>query len=140
MESHHTQTRTPTRARRCRSRQSQKPTGGCCFFSLSLFGAEVFLTQQLEGCGSLRRREGRDKVVSLWRSHPSASVRLAVQLTLDEEVAHLLEVDVTVGADEAAGVVVLVPSLHHCPAAGHTQEVSRIDRMYLHLEESMHEH
>lgn len=83
-------------------------------------GAEVFLTPQLESHGCLCRGEGRDKVVTLWRSHPSTSVRLAVQLTLDEEVAPLLEVDVTVGADEAAGVAVLVPSLHHRPTAGHT--------------------
>lgn len=73
----------------------------------------------LEGLSGLCRGEGRDKVVSLRRSHPSASVRLAVQLTLYEEVAPLLEVDVAVGAHEAAGVAVLVPRLHHRPAAGH---------------------
>lgn len=91
------------------------------------------MTQQLGGRGGLCRGESRDKVVSLCRPHPSASVRLAVQLTLDEEVAHLLEVDVAVRADEAARVAVLVPSLHHRPAAGHThthtgrQEVLLLD-------------
>lgn len=85
-----------------------------------------------EGLGGLCRVEGRDEVVSLRRSHPSASMRLAVQLALHKEVAPLLEVDVAVGAHKAAGVAVLVPRLHHRPAAGHTRTAQRqiLDHTY----------
>lgn len=65
----------------------------------------------------LRRGEGRDEVVSLRRSHPSAGVSLAVQLPLHKEVALLFEVDVAVGAHEATGVTVFVSRLHHRSAA-----------------------
>lgn len=55
--------------------------------------------------------------MSLRRSHPSASVSLAVQLPLHKEVALLFEVDVAVGAHEATGVTVFVSRLHHRSAA-----------------------
>lgn len=66
--------------------------------------------------GRLRRSERCDEVVPLRRPHPGASVGLAVQLPLHEEVALLFEVDVTVGAHEATGVTVFVPGFHDSPA------------------------
>lgn len=72
------------------------------------------------------RRESCDEVVSLRWSHPAASVSLTVQLPLHKEVALLFEVDVAVGAHEAARVVVFVPRFHHCPpAAGRTDRGRR---------------
>lgn len=50
-------------------------------------------------------------------SHSGSSMNLAVQLPFHEEVAHLFQVDVAVGAHKAAGMMVRVPSFHHRPTA-----------------------
>lgn len=65
----------------------------------------------------LCRRKSCDEVVSLWWSHSSTCVSLAVQLPLHKEVALLFEVDVAVGAHKATGVMIFVPCFHHCTAA-----------------------
>ena len=54
-----------------------------------------------------------DHIVTLRGLHTGHGVRLAVQVLLDEEVAPLLQVQATVVAHEAVGVVQLVPGLHH---------------------------
>lgn len=65
--------------------------------------------------GDLGGGKGRDEVVALGGSHPHSGVGLAVQLPPHEEVALLFEVDVAVGAHEAAGVAEFVPGFDHRP-------------------------
>lgn len=65
--------------------------------------------------GDLGRGKSRDEVVALGGSHPHTGVGLAVQLPPHKEVALLLEVDVAVGAHEAAGVAEFVPGFDHRP-------------------------
>lgn len=52
-----------------------------------------------------------DGVVAFWGSRTGSRMGLAVQLPLHEEVALLLEVEVTVSTHEALGVPVLIPGL-----------------------------
>lgn len=53
--------------------------------------------------------------MALGGSHHGPGVSLAVELPLHKEVTLLFEVDVTVGAHEAAGVAEFVPGFHHRP-------------------------
>lgn len=74
----------------------------------------------------LHRGKCGDEVVPLRWSHSGSSVTLTVQLPLHQEVAHLFQVDVTVGANEAAGVMILVPSFHHRPPAASETQASKL--------------
>lgn len=65
----------------------------------------------------LRWVECCDEVVSLWGSHSGSGVALTVQTPFHNEIAFLLQVDITVGARETPGVMVFVPSFNHCPPA-----------------------
>lgn len=82
--------------------------------SITGFGLECL--HLWPGGGDLGRRKGGDEVVPLGGSHPGPGVILAVELPLHKEVTLLFEVDVTVGAHEAAGVAEFVPGFHHRPA------------------------
>lgn len=59
-----------------------------------------------------------DGVVAFWGSRTGSRVGLTVQLPLHEEVALLLEVEVTVSAHKALGVPVLIPGLDNGTSVG----------------------
>ena len=59
-----------------------------------------------------------DGVVALWGPRAGSRVRLTIQLPLHEEVAFLLEVEVTVGTHKALGVPVLIPGLDDSTSVG----------------------
>ena len=62
-----------------------------------------------------------DGVVAFWGSRTGSRMDLTVQLPLHEEVALLLEVEVTVSTHEALGVPVLIPGLDDSASAGRRQ-------------------
>lgn len=56
-----------------------------------------------------------DCVVALWGPRAGSCMSFAVQLSLHEEVALLLEVEVAVSTHKALWVPVLIPRLHNGP-------------------------
>lgn len=60
----------------------------------------------------------RDHVIAFWGPRAGPGVVFAVQFSLHEEVALLLEVKVTVSTHETFWVAVLVAGLHHSTPVG----------------------
>lgn len=63
-----------------------------------------------------------DGVVAFWGSRTGSRMGLTVQLPLHEEVALLLEVEVTVSTHEALGVPVLISRLDDSASVGEDRE------------------